>query len=300
MRVLELAVDPRLRWQVVGVQLARRDDRLGHLPFEVVAVQGELVEGVVGLDLLQQREGVPHEARVPQPDVANRAGVASQALRGEAVLVVEGRLCHLGEPEGGAGRGDVAVDVGPFTGELRRLDPELLDEGGIDRAHQHRDERPQAHAQDRQHPALQADVVDEQAEGDQRDEHQERQGRQLRLDIGVGRAADHAAGREVQLVALQVVARSLDQGHTAEQQRDVRLDLGADPLAGRLEPDAAVQVVEDDRDEQDHDQGDEGPAHHEGQERQPENEPADVPVELGVWGPEADRAPEQDPLVPLA
>ena len=73
---------------------------------------------------------------------------------------------------------------------------------------------------------------------------------QLRVHVGVARALHRAAGREVELEAVEVVLRRLHQRHEGEDHRDVRLHLGRDALERALEPDPTVQVVRDRGDEE--------------------------------------------------
>ncbi len=179
------------------------------------------------------------------------------------------------------------------------FDPELLDQRRVDRADHHRDESPQAHRDDRQHPAAAPDVPEEQRGRDDRDEDQQVERGELRIDLGVAGAVDRALGGEVELEAGEVVLRRLHERHHGEDHRQVRLHLRRDPLGRALEPDAAVEVVGDGRDEQhDHEAG-EQPVDDEPDERQLEDVEADVLAELRVGLVEVDPVREQDPLLPL-
>ena len=119
------------------------------------------------------------------------------------------------------------------------------------------------------------------------------------MDVGVRGALDEATGGRRELVALEEVARRLDQGDQRQQHRDVDLHQRVDPLSRSLEADPAVQVVGDDGDDEDHRQSQEGPAHEEGEERQLEDVEADVHVELRILYPERHGVAEEDPVVPL-
>ena len=68
---------------------------------------------------------------------------------------------------------------------------------GYDLAGQQGDERPQADGDHRQHPAPPPDVDDEQAEREQRDQHQQVDRRQLHVDVGVRGAVDGASVENV-------------------------------------------------------------------------------------------------------
>ena len=78
------------------------------------------------------------------------------------------------------------------------------------------------------------------------------------------------------------------------------LDLGLDPLAGSLQADSAVDVVQDRGHHQRHHQRGEQPAHHEAEERQTEHVEADVSAELGIGDAEVHAVGEQQPLLPPA
>ena len=100
------------------------------------------------------------------------------------------------------------------------------------------------------------------------------------MDVGVARSLDVSVRREVEVVAGQLVAERLDQRHAGQQHRDVDLDLGRHRRNALLDPDAAVQVVGDEREDEDHQQRHERPADEERQERKLEDEEAEVLVEL--------------------
>ena len=189
--------------------------------------------------------------------------------------------------EGLAGELDVALDVGLLPAGLGRLDLEALHERRVHGAGHDGDEHPQPDGDDRQPPAPLPDVDDEQGGGQQRDDGQQLERGQLRVDVGVGGALDRAAGGGRQLVALQPVADRLEQGEDGQQHRDVELDLGADPAVLHLEPDATVEVVGDRGDDEDDHERREEPVDHERQERQAEHVEADVLAELGILDAEA-------------
>ena len=192
------------------------------------------------------------------------------------------------------------LDVAALLLELVGFDAGLLDDRRVDPADHHRDERPQADGDDRQHPALQPAVDEEEQGGGHRDDDQHVEGRQLGLDVGVAGALHRPPAGEVELEALQPVAEGLQQGHGPEDHRQVGLHLGRHPLERALDPDPAVEVVGDGRDEQDDDEGGERPLEDEAQERQREDVEADVGAELRVaLAAEGDAVAEQDPGVPL-
>ena len=73
-------------------------------------------------------------------------------------------------------------------------------------------------------------------------------------DVGLARALDDAAGREVELVARQPVLRRLHERHEGEDHREVGLHLRGHPLERRLQADPAVEIVRGGGDHEDHEQ----------------------------------------------
>src|ERR1700737_3622951 len=102
------------------------------------------------------------------------------------------------------------------------------------------------------------------------------------MDVGVGRSVNDMLGGQSQLETFEVVADRLDEGQGAEQDRDVSLDLGGAPLDGRLNSDAAVEVMEDDRHHGSDDDGNEQPVDQELEKGKLEGVKADVLGELGI------------------
>ena len=126
------------------------------------------------------------------------------------------------------------------------------------------------------------DVHAEHDEGDQRDDGEQRERRQAHVDVGVRRPVDDARRRQVEVVPVDVVVRPGPfEDHQSEDERDVgdRPRFDAD-TATELE--RAVQEIGDRGHDQGDKQRDEDPVDDEGQERQPEDEEAHVPVEQRV------------------
>ena len=197
------------------------------------------------------------------------------------------------------GGGDVPLDIGAFLGGLGGLDPELLHRGRVGGADDHRDEGPHAHRDDGEDPPPAEDVDQEQGAGEEADEDQQVQGRELGLDVGVAGAVDHPPAGVDELVALEEVAGRLEQGERRQQHRQVGLDLRRHLLHGGLEADPAVEVVgHRGDDEDDHDRR-EQPVGHELHEGQLEDVEADVAFEEGVVGPEGLLVAEEHPRLPL-
>src|SRR5207244_11452083 len=156
---------------------------------------------------------------------------------------------------------------------------EALDYEGGDPRRQYRGTEPQAGTGNRQVPAPDADVDQEQDRPDDGDHHQQAQGRQLGVDVGVRGPRDLASGRVQEVVLPQPVAPRPQEGDEADEDRQVRLHLRRDPVGGGLGTDAARQVVGGGNDERDDDQRSERPPVEEPVEGQPEHVEADVAVE---------------------
>jgi hypothetical protein len=65
------------------------------------------------------------------------------------------------------------------------------------------------------------------------------------MDVGVTGTIDVASGREIELIALEVVTDRLYQGDEPEKQGEVCFDLWTYSLTGSLEPDTAVEIMRD-------------------------------------------------------
>ena len=100
-----------------------------------------------------------------------------------------------------------------------RLDPNALDERRVERTGDDGHQAPEPYGDDRQDPPSAPDVHDEQRTREQRDQQQQVGGRQLGVDVGVGRAVDDASSGERQLVATEPVVDRLDQREECEQHR---------------------------------------------------------------------------------
>ena len=94
---------------------------------DLVAIDVDVGEVVVGADLLDLAQRVLQRAPVPQPDVLQRFLVVLRVQRVEAGV---GRVRHLldrVEAEGPSRELDVVRDVRPLAHELVRLDDEAAD-----------------------------------------------------------------------------------------------------------------------------------------------------------------------------
>ena len=260
----------------------------------------EPVEVAQRLEPLERRMG--HD-RVEHAGVANGRGVLAKFVGRDIRRVRKRRLGDIGiglESECFTSRVDIALRELDLATRLVGLDLEPLHERRVDAAHDDGDERPQADGDDRQGPAPLPQVEHEQHDRRQRDGDQQIERRQLRIDIGVERTVDHPSSRDGEFVALQPVVGSTNHGEDGEDRREVHLDTRRRALTGRgRHADTAIQVVRDDREDEDDDEGGERPIDHIGQERQLEEIEADVGAELRVGDPEVLTVDEQQPLFPL-
>ncbi len=217
---------------------------------------------------------------------------------GAARSVAEALDLDVFETERFPGGLDVPADELGLPAELVGLDTDVLDERRVELSDHERHERPQTHAQRRQHPAAAADVDQEQHRADQRDDDEHVERRELRVDVGEPRAVDGAPGREVQLVALEPVPGGSNHRDHGQQHRQVDLHRRRHLLERAPHPDPAVEVVSHGHHQEHDDEGREGPLEQELEERELEDVEAHVGVELWILDPEVDAVPEQDPLVP--
>ena len=101
----------------------------------------------------------------------------------------------------------------------------------------------------------------------------------MRFDIGIRGSVNRSAGGEGQCVTLQPVVGGLDESEESEDDGDMSLHLGGDSLTRHLESDTAIEIVSNDRDEQDDDAGGEEPVDHGCVEGKFEHVEADVGLE---------------------
>ena len=190
--VLERGVDPRRGRQVAVVDLPHPHDHRGLDAVDLVAVDGQGVELVVGADVLQLVVGGLGLGRVPQPDVGQGVAVGRQLGGGEGGRCRVLDALDVVEAHGRPGGVDVALDVGPLEGVLRRVDLEGLDGGRVDGAGGQGHQEPQPDPEDGQRPTLAPDVVDEQDGGGQRHQDEQFEGGQPGVHVGVAGALDVA------------------------------------------------------------------------------------------------------------
>ncbi len=292
--VLHVAAQPVL------VELAHTEHERSVHAVDVVVVDVEHVgHGVVAADLLVLLEGAAHQLRVDQRDRGHaRVGVGVElgdrlSHAGELVLL------HRVDVVGRSRRRDVLLDVRRLLVGLGRLDLELLDDARPDQPEEDGGEDEESEPHRRQQPRAPPDVEEEQHRTDQGDAHQDRLGRQHRVVVGVGDAGEQRPGLVGQVVAVEPVVERLRQHEDAEQHRELGLRGPGEPVGRGLQPDPAVEVVDDGRGEQ----RDHADRHHEvGEEVVPgqvEDEEADVLVEVGVLALERHAVAPQHVVAPL-
>jgi hypothetical protein len=175
-----------------------------------------------------------------------------------SIMSCDVRSALAGKPVEGRPRGgDVALDVGLLEGELVGGDDQPLDDGRVDPADQDARRDPHAEADERQPPALVADVEQEQHAHRDGDDDQDPVRRYLRVDVCVRRAEHLSAGGEVELVDRQPVVERLRRDDQPQQHGDVGLHVRVEPGEALHRPDPAVVEVDERR-------------HHEGQDEHPE------------------------------
>ena len=185
-------------------------------------------------------------------------------------------------PRAVTGGVDVAFDVRRLAVLLVRVDDERLHERRVDETTDDRHHQPQRRRDQRQPQRTAPHDREVQPRRQQRDQDQQHDRRELRLDDRVRGALDEAALGVGDLVAVEPVVARLHRREHREQHREVRLGRRAHGRHRRREDDAAVEDVGGDREQQHHDQRGEQPVDHERHERQLEDVEADVGTELGV------------------
>ncbi|CAB4755887.1 unannotated protein [freshwater metagenome] len=287
------------------VDLAHRHDRASLVSVDLIAIDIELVvERVVATDLLQLVVGRRDDSRVKEPDIRQRPLTCLEhgGRRRVDRAGVVGDL-GIGDVVGSARGIDVALDVRGLADELARSHLELLDDDRVDRADDDAREDHQAKTDDRDRPGLAEDVRDEQDSHDERNEGEDVERRQHRVDIGVlqaGESCDEALALDRQAVAVEPVRGGLEEQQQRDERRELDLSRLRCAIALRLQPEPAVQVLHDhggdDRDEEHC----EPEAEQEPDEGEGERVERQVKPELGIIDPEVGGIAPQQVRAPLA
>ncbi len=143
-RVRQPRIGPRpaIFLQAIDVQLAHAHDDLHGLAVDRIPVNvhiGELVVRAERLVLLVHR---PHDAIVPDPDVAQGRLFRSQLGHVDRVLTCELARLHFIQPKTRPSHVDVASDVLLLAPELVRLDEHALDRDRKQRRDDHGEHEP--------------------------------------------------------------------------------------------------------------------------------------------------------------
>ena len=137
----------------------------------------------------------------------------------------EGALVDLVQPEGGACRFDVALDVRALRSELVRLHLEALHAAGIKPSAYDRDSGPRNGCTDRQHDAAPCHRCKKCNAGGGGQHHADVDERQASVNVGVGGTEDRAGVGEVQIEAVEPVAP--DEQHHNGQQKQRQMHRGS-------------------------------------------------------------------------
>ena len=282
------------------IDLTGGDDGAALTPLQGVAIHVEaVVEGVVRADLLELVVRRRRKRGVEQADVVKRAeiGLDHRLVRRlhRARVFLDLRVRDV---VGGAGRRDVALDVGLLADELARTHLELLHDRRVDTAHEDRCEDEEPQADQRDDPVAHDHVDDEEHGGDEGHEGEDLQRGEHGIGIRVlhaGEALDERLALDHEPETIEPVGHRLEQQEQRDEPRQVDLGRRAHAIALRLQAQAAVEIVRRDGEADREDDDREGKAEDEAQEGIGEGVEADVEPELRIRDAEFGRiAPLQE------
>ena len=263
-----------------------------------VAVDIHIGVDVERADGLDGVEGVVERAVVPEADVAERFGVDGEVGEGEFVVGGELALLDAVQPEGGAGGGDVALDVGRFAFEFVGLDGEALDDAGQDHRADDADRDQREDGGDGEAQALVQRPAEHAGDHDDAGGHQQILDGGADVVVGVGRAEDEAAGVDGQLEAGQPVTPD-EHGHDGGDQQG-EVEAGGERGAGLSAVEQQADAVHGGGGEHRHDAEADGPAFDELERFEVEDVEADVAPELRVVDAEGLGVEEEQDLIPAS
>ncbi len=218
--------------QRLELDLPGGDHHLAFLAIDLVAVDIDVRELVVGPEDLELVIGRQERPRVPEPDVVYRAGVVVDLVPRQRVVDLELLLVHAVERERLVGELDLVFDILPFLVELVRLHDEVLvGEAGEVPEQQEADEQGD---RDIDGPGVRPPDVrqhDHPAER-RRDREQAQQGEEDGLIRGA-HPEDHAPFREQQLVPVEEELGPGEKQEHADVGHDVAVRVFADERVGR-------------------------------------------------------------------
>jgi len=284
--------------------LAHAEDEGAVLAADGVAVDVQrLRQAVVAALLLALLEEVVHQLRVDERgrrdllvEVLGQRGGPGRVRLGGVVLH---RHLRVVDRVGLPGRDDVLGEVGDLL-VRRGAHLEALHDRRPDQPEQDRGDEQQRGADAGQQPRAPPDVDEEQHRADDGDPGQDHLRRQNRVVVGE-RDAGHLRPVAVdEVVAVEPVVGRLGEHEDRDQRGQLHLGSRRDAVALRLQPDAAVQVVDQEGEQQRHHRG----GHHEVHDQVPpgqvEDVEPDVLAEVGVVLAEVAAVAPQQVGAPLA
>ncbi len=280
------------------VEFPRCEHHLGDGAIEVVAVHVDIGELIERSELLQLAVCSQQHGGIPQTDVVDGRGAVIESGSIEVRVRGEATHFHVVEAVTLPGEGDVALDEREFLVDLVGLHRETLDHGGPDSAECHRGDQPESERDRRNRPPPEADVHQEQDRSNDGDSDQQIQRRELCVHVGVGRSEDCSAAAVEQVVPVEPISASLEQGDDRNEHRKVGLHPRCDPLSTGLHLDAPVEVMECGDDEQRDQEELEAPTKEIAIERGLEDVVAEIVAEHRVGGAERLAVLIQEPVLP--
>ena len=307
-----MPVHPCLLGEAVGGKLARRQHHRDFFAADLIAVEIDVDERVLGPERLLLIEDLLERTVVPEPH-GRRIGERAASLAGRGrVADVERAFVDSVERIGRARGLDIPRDVGALLVQLIGLHDEVLDQRGIHATDDEARGEPEDDrgAEDPERPAERIREARERRDSD--DDGEDRERREARVDAGVAGANEHALRPEQKLELVEKVAARDEGEEEPAQDREVRArrsregergpprdaDIGARERTGRDPDDASHEVQGDDADGDD-DERDEKPAAHELEHWQREEVEADVAPEDWISRAERDLIDPAQQHVPL-
>ena len=219
----QVAVDPRLGLfgQLVHVQFAGGEHHLAQVAVDGIAVDVDLVEGVVEADFLELPVGAQQRAVVPQADVGERVAVGGDVVRRDRAGCGVFLFLDFVQPVSVACVADVIFDVGFFDDEFVGFDGELLHRRRV-RWADSRQRQPGDTGDDQESPAADEDVEQQDGGSGEEDDGFDDVERHPRVDVGVARAEDDAQVRLQEGVAVENPSQADEDHPHRAQDRQMR------------------------------------------------------------------------------
>jgi hypothetical protein len=219
-------VEPSATGEALLVEFSGRDHHLSELAVDHVTVDVDVPDAVERPDLLQLRVGRPQHRRVPEPDVVDRRLVGVDRLGVEIARCLERVHFDASESEGRVRGLDVVAVELTLLVELVRLHLEALHHRRVDPTDDDRSTEPESHRHQRQSPAAEPEIHEQDHGGDERNQDQQIERRHPGVHVRVERAERVGPTGDEQLPPVERVPDGFEQGDTGEEDRDVCLDRG--------------------------------------------------------------------------